>query len=129
MKSYLLLGFFFLVQITFSQDEVNWSIKAYQSEKNRQSVEIFANIQPDWHLYASQTPKNAGPIPISVQVNKNKLIRVKSDFIEKSKAIKKFDANFDSDVFIFEDEFHGELVVKLNKETILSVTVTYMVCN
>jgi hypothetical protein len=129
MKSYLLLGFFFLVQITFSQGEVNWSIKAHEGEKNRQSIEIFANIQPDWHLYSSETPKNAGPIPISVQVNKNKLIRVKSDFIEKSKAIKKFDANFDSDVFIFEDEFHGEFKVKVKKETFLSVTVTYMVCN
>ena len=60
---------------------------------------------------------------------KNRFVKIKVPFVEKTKAIKKFDANFDSDVYIFEDKFLGEFKVKSKKDTILSMSVTYMICN
>ena len=129
MKSFVLYILLILGNFTFSQNEVTWSIAAKNIKKKQQKIEVIASIKEGWHLYSANTPKSAGPIPISVDLDKGKFVKLKSAFVEKSQAIKKFDANFDSDVFIFEDEFRGELEVKVKKDTTLSVTVTYMVCN
>jgi hypothetical protein len=74
-------------------------------EKNESltPIRIFAEIEQGWHLYSAKTPKNAGPIPIHFEVQKNRSVKIKMPFVEKTKAIKKFDANFDSDIE-FEDE-------------------------
>ena len=129
MKSFVLFILLTLGNFTFSQNEVTWSIAAYNIEKKQQKIRVISTIKDGWHLYSAKTPKSAGPIPISVDLDNSKFVKLKSAFVEKSQAIKKFDANFDSDVFIFEDEFHGELDVKVKKDTTLSITVTYMVCN
>jgi hypothetical protein len=129
MKSIVLIILIILGNYAFSQNEVSWSIAANNIENDHQNIEVIASIKDGWHLYSVNTPKSAGPIPISVVLDKCKFVKLKSAFVEKSQAIQKFDANFDSDVFIFEDEFRGELEVKVKKDTTLSVTVTYMVCN
>ena len=129
MKSIVLFILLILGNYAFSQNEVTWSIAAKNIEKKQQKIEVIASIKEGWHLYSANTPKSAGPIPISVDLDKGKFVKLKSAFVEKSQAIKKFDANFDSDVFIFEHEFLGELYVKVKKDTTLSLTVTYMVCN
>ena len=129
MKSIVLFILLILGDFAFSQNEVTWSATANNIEKKHQKIIVIASIKDGWHLYSAKTPKSAGPIPISVDLDNGKFVKLKSAFVEKSHAIKKFDANFDSDVFIFEDKFHGELEVKVKKDTSLSVTVTYMVCN
>lgn len=113
----------------FSQEKVKWSIQALPEPNNLTNIKIRAEIETGWHIYSIQTPENSGPIPISVVINKNRSLKIKGGFIEKSIAINKFDANFDSDVFIFEDKFLGELKVKVKKDTELTTVVTYMVCN
>ena len=40
-----------------------------------------------------------------------------------------FDANFDSDVFIFEQNYLAEQQIKLKKNSSVNITVTYMICN
>ena len=127
----------FLIQIYFCltgflivcQENVQW--QAVVSDRNEKlvSIQITAEIEPGWHLYSAQTPKNAGPIPVGFEVQKNRFVKIKEPFVEKTKAIKKFDANFDSDVYIFEDKFQGEFKVKSKNDTILNMTVTYMICN
>jgi len=127
----------FLIQIYFCligflivcQENVQWQAEVSDRNEKLVSIQITAEIEPGWHLYSAQTPKNAGPIPIAFEVQKNRLVKIKEPFVEKTKAIKKFDANFDSDVYIFEDKFLGEFKVKSKKDTILSMTVTYMICN
>ena len=127
----------FLIQIYFCltgflivcQENVQWQAEVSDRNEKLVSIQITAEIEPGWHLYSAQTPKNAGPIPIAFEVQKNRLIKIKEPFVEKTKAIKKFDANFDSDVYIFEDKFQGEFKVKSKNDTILNMTVTYMICN
>ena len=127
----------FLFQVCFSffgftaicQEHVHWQADIVDRNERYIPIQVSAKIEPGWHLYSAETPKEAGPIPIGFEIQKNRFVKLKMPFVEKTKAIKKFDANFDSDVFIFEDEFHGELDVKVKKDTTMSVTVTYMVCN
>ncbi len=111
------------------QENVQWQAEVLDRNEKLISIQITGEIEPGWHLYSAQTPKNAGPIPIGFQTQKNRFVKIKVPFFEKTKAIKKFDANFDSDVYIFEDNFLGEFKVKSKKDTILNMTVTYMICN
>ena len=127
----------FLIQIYFCligflivcQENVQWQAEVSDRNEKLVSIQITAEIEPGWHLYSAQTPKNAGPIPVGFEVQKNRFVKIKEPFVEKTKAIKKFDANFDSDVYIFEDKFKGEFKVKSKNDTILNMTVTYMICN
>ena len=127
----------FLIQIYFCligflivcQENVQWQAEVSDRNEKLVSIQITAEIEPGWHLYSAQTPKNAGPIPVGFEVQKNRFVKIKEPFVEKTKAIKKFDANFDSDVYIFEDKFQGEFKVKSKNDTILNMTVTYMICN
>ena len=127
---FLLQVYFCLLGFTvICQEHVHWQVELLDRKDNLIPIQVSAEIEPGWHLYSAQTPKNAGPIPIGFEVQKNRFVKIKVPFVEKTKAIKKFDANFDSDVYIFEDKFLGEFKVKSKKDTILSMTVTYMICN
>ena len=66
-----------------------------------------------------------GPFPLK----KSKGFKIKKGFVEKYTAVKYFDANFDSDVFIFEQNYLAEQQLKLKKECSAIITVTYMICN
>ena len=129
MKFLFQVYFSFFAFIVMSQEHVHWQAEALEKNGHFIPIQISAEIEPGWHLYSAETPKNAGPIPISFEIQKNRFVKLTMPFIEKTKAIKKFDANFDSDVYIFEDKFLGEFKVKSKKDTILSMTVTYMICN
>ena len=129
MRLIILSAFLYMGATLFSQEKVKWSIQALPEPNNLTNIKIRAEIEIGWHIYSIQTPENSGPIPISVVINKNRSLKIKGGFIEKSIAINKFDANFDSDVFIFEDKFLGELKVKVKKDTELTTVLTYMVCN
>ena len=99
----------------------------FDSERN--CLQIKGDIEEGWHLYSIKTDLNAGPIPVKIKTKKSKYFRTKNDFVEKYDAIKVFDANFDSDVYIFEKKYFSEQKIKLKKEALAEVTVTYMVCN
>lgn len=129
MKFLFQVYFSFFAFTVMSQEHVHWQAEALEKNGHFIPIQISAEIEPGWHLYSAETPKNAGPIPIGFEIQRNRLVKLKMPFVEKTKAIKKFDANFDSDVYIFEDEFLGEFNVKVQKDTNLSATITYMVCN
>ena len=129
MKFLILIYFCLIGFLIVCQENVQWQAEVSDRNEKLVSIQIIAEIEPGWHLYSAQTPKNAGPIPVGFEVQKNRFVKIKVPFVEKTKAIKKFDANFDSDVYIFEDKFLGEFKVKSKKDTILNMTVTYMICN
>ena len=129
MKFLILIYFCLIGFLIVCQENVQWQAEVSDRNEKLVSIQIIAEIEAGWHLYSAQTPKNAGPIPIGFEVQKNRFVKIKVPFVEKTKAIKKFDANFDSDVYIFEDKFLGEFKVKSKKDTILNMIVTYMICN
>ena len=119
---FLILG----VTTSYAQNKVKWSL---DFDHKRQVVKLKGEIEPRWHLYSSQTPIDAGPIPVSAKAKKTKGIKIKGGFVEKFEPLKIFDANFDSDVYIFEQNYLAEQQIKLKKDTFLHITVTYMICN
>ena len=122
LLSLLILG----VSISYGQNKVKWVL---DFDKNRSTLQLKGEIENGWHLYSSMTPVEAGPIPVEIETKKSKGFRTKGEFVEKYDAVKYFDVNFDSDVFIFEQNYLAEQNIKLKKNCSANITVTYMVCN
>ena len=126
MKIFCLVLLLWGAHCSYAQNKVKWVLD-FDSE--RKCLQVKGEIDDGWHLYSLKTDPNAGPIPVQIQSKKSKCFRTKGGFIEKNDAIKVFDANFDSDVYIFDKNYLAEQKIKLKKETLLEVTVTYMICN
>ena len=126
MKVFFLLLLLWGAHCSYAQNKVKWVLD-FDSE--REYIQVRGEIEDGWHLYSVKTNPNAGPIPVQIKSKKSKYVRTKKGFIEKYDALKVFDANFDSDVYIFEKNYLAEQKIKLKKETFLEVTVTYMICN
>ena len=122
LLSLLLLG----AGTSYGQNNVKWIL---DFDNNRNVLQLKGEIDQGWHLYSSMTPIEAGPIPVEIETKKSKGFKIKKGFVEKYTAVKYFDANFDSDVFIFEQNYLAEQQLKLKKECSAIITVTYMICN
>ena len=112
--------------ICFGQNHVTWELGF---DYERSIIQVKGEIEEGWHLYSSMTPIEAGPIPVEIETKKSKGFRAKDQFVEKYDAVKYFDVNFVSDVFIFEQNYLAEQNIKLKKNCSANITVTYMVCN
>ena len=108
LLSLLLLG----VSTSYGQNKVKWGL---DFDYNRNVLQLKGEIEEGWHLYSSMTPPEAGPIPVEIKTKKSRGFRIKGRFVEKYDAVKTFDANFDSDVFIFEENYLAEQQIKLKK--------------
>ncbi|MDA9161241.1 protein-disulfide reductase DsbD N-terminal domain-containing protein [Crocinitomicaceae bacterium] len=122
LLSLLLLG----VSTSYGQNKVKWGL---DFDYNRNVLQLKGEIEEGWHLYSSMTPPEAGPIPVEIKTKKSKGFKIKKGFVEKYDAVKTFDANFDSDVFIFEENYLAEQQIKLKKNSLVNLTVTFMICN
>jgi len=122
LLSLLLLG----VSTSYGQNKVKWGL---DFDYNRNVLQLKGEIEEGWHLYSSMTPPEAGPIPVEIKTKKSRGFRIKGRFVEKYDAVKTFDANFDSDVFIFEENYLAEQHIKLKKNSLVNLTVTFMICN
>ena len=106
--SLLILG----VSISYGQNKVKWIL---EFDLERQVLILNGEIEDGWHLYSTLTPLEAGPIPVEIKTKKSKDFRTKGILWKNNEAIKTFDANFDSDVFIFEQNYLAEQQIKLKK--------------
>jgi len=122
LLSLLLLG----VSTSYEKNKVKWGL---DFDYNRNVLQLKGEIEEGWHLYSSMTPPEAGPIPVEIKTKKSRGFRIKGRFVEKYDAVKTFDANFDSDVFIFEENYLAEQQIKLKKNSLVNLTVTFMICN
>ena len=111
---------------SYGQNNVKWIL---DFDNNRKVLQLKGEIEQGWHLYSSMTPIEAGPIPVEIETKKSKGFKIKKGFVEKYDAVKTFDANFDSDVFIFEENYLAEQQIKLKKNSLVNLTVTFMICN
>lgn len=121
--------FLFLIAFchpVFTQNHVKWD--PYLSE-NKKEIILTGTIEKGWHLYSSSTPKNSGPVPVEVLLNKNKKYKQigKAKEISTSKFI--YDANFGSNVAVIENEYVASIPIKVKNNCIVSGEVYYMICN
>ena len=114
-----------------AQNHFSWE---FSYDKLNASVVIKGTIDKGWHLYSQKTPANAGPIPVSISIDKQKGTKLIGKFEEKLEPHEIFDVNFDSQVYLFENTYIAEQKIKIKKTKTqhlkqLNGSVLYMVCD
>ena len=120
---------FFFLQFTsffFAQNHVAWS---FNYDNVNSNVVINGTIEDGWHLYSQKTPANAGPIPVTFNINKKKGLKLIGKCEEKLVPHEIFDVNFDSKVYLFENSYLAYQKIKLKNTNQIIGNVQYMVCN
>ena len=128
-KINLLLTLLFIsVFSSFSQkNHTNWS---YEYDQDMQVLMVYGRLEEAWHTYSRKTKKNAGPIPVTISINKNKDIKVISKEPEEiSPSEKVYDKNFESDVYLFNHIYIGYIKIKVKRATTITGVVNFMVCD
>ena len=133
LKYFALLHCLFYIgfsQLT-AQNHLSWE---FSYDKLNASIVIKGTIDKGWHLYSQKTPANAGPIPVSISIAKQKGTKLIGKFEEKLDPHEIFDANFDSQVYLFENTYLAEQKIKIKKTKTqhlkqLNGSVLYMVCD
>ena len=127
------LVFFFLqcTSLLIAQNHVTWS---FTYDNMNSNIVITGTIDEGWHLYSQKTPANAGPIPVTVNINKKNGLKLIGKFQEKLEPHEIFDVNFDSQVYLFENTYLAEQKIKIKKPKNqqlkqLNGSVLYMVCD
>ena len=126
--------FFFFLQCTsllIAQNHVTWS---FTYDNVNLNILINGTIDEGWHLYSQKTPANAGPIPVSISIDKQKGTKLIGKFEEKLEPHEIFDVNFDSQVYLFENTYIAEQKIKIKKTKTqhlkqLNGSVLYMDCD
>jgi len=126
----LCLLYFGFSQIT-AQNHLTWN---FSYDKSSEKIIIKGTIDKGWHLYSQKTPANAGPIPVSISIAKQKGIKLIGKCEEKLEPHEIFDVNFDSQVYLFENTYLAEQKIKIKKTKTqhlkqLTGSVFYMVCD
>ena len=124
------LFYFGFSQLT-AQNHLTWN---FSYDKSSKKIIIKGTIDKGWHLYSQKTPANAGPIPVSFSIAKQKGIKLIGKCEEKLEPHEIFDVNFDSQVYLFENTYLAEqkIIIKKTKTQHLKQltgSVLYMVCD
>jgi hypothetical protein len=123
-----LFPFFFLLFTSNvnSQNHVTW---VFSFDSTYSNIVVKGTIDKGWHLYSQKTQQNAGPIPVTVSFEKKKGLKLIGPYTEELVPHEIFDVNFDSQVYLFEDNYLAYQQIKLKSNIELTGTINYMVCD
>lgn len=125
--AYTLLFSSQLVAQILTPVKLDWKVEA--GEKGECKLVFNAKIDPKWHVY-SQFVKEGGPIPTSLTFDANKDIQILGKATETGgKVHDGFEEMFGMDVKYFENSMTIVQKVKVLKDTKLTGTLQYMVCD
>jgi thiol:disulfide interchange protein DsbD len=110
---------------SFGQSKIQWS---YSYNKDQKAIEIQAVISDGWHLYSQHISNEIGPVPTSFLFNENAQIKLIGQVTEPL-PIQKYDENFEAMLDFFEGKAIFSQRLSVKEATIVSGSVTYMVCN
>jgi hypothetical protein len=134
MKKILLsFSFFFAVAIASAQVQspVSWTFSTKKISETAYELQMTANIQNGWHLYAQAQPKDAIAIPTSFQFTNNPLVQMDGKVKEAGK-LEKFE---DKELGVSANQYSRQVVftqrVKLKGKAKSNVggNVTYQTCD
>lgn len=108
---------------------VQWSFTAVKVNADEYEVRATANIQNGWYVY-SQSLEKEGPIPTTLEIDKNPSIEVNGKPEEVGTKKEDYDKNYDMKIV----KLVGEVTIKQRvrlKEAAATVsgTVTFQTCN
>lgn len=109
---------------------VNWSFLARPAENGKVAVELTAQVDEGWHIYATRLENDLGPIPTTIRFDKDQAWVPVGELAEP-KPEEVFDPNFEMQV-----RYHSgsPVFVQLFRATDVGVyplkgEVEFMVCN
>ena len=130
-KSLLLLAILFIGIASFAQNPVSWTYTSKKISDNQYEVHLTATINPGWHLYSQNQPKDAIAIPTSFTFNKSPLL----DFDGKVKEVGKMEKYTDKTLDVTAYQYSQKVVfvqkVRLKGKAKTSVTgkLEYQTCD
>lgn len=133
LKSKALLSFFVLIYGFVSAqvyDPVDWEFKVeYQGDEDAELI-FKAEIEDEWHVYATELPSEMGPIPTSVTLNESPEFKSLGS-LKGGEFKTEYDPNFDMDLNFYDKEAIFRLPIKRLTGSDFEVTgyLTFMTCN
>jgi hypothetical protein len=124
---YFLFSIFFLfsVNLSFSQNAVNWTWKYDQSN---QSIVFNAQLSDGWHLYSQHIGNDIGPVPTAFSFKPSEKITL-IDQVQEPVPVQKYDENFEATLDFFEHSAEFIQKIEVMENTWVEGFITYMICN
>jgi thiol:disulfide interchange protein len=131
-KSLLISFFIFLLGSASAQiyDPVSWTFSLEEHGDGFAVLSLKADIDPGWHVYATELPSDDGPIATSIEFTPSPDYSLDGKLIEQE-YITKFDPNFDMELNFYDNEATFKQKVKLstNKKQVIKGSLVFMVCD
>ncbi len=127
----LLITFTFFAQQATAQMAmpVQWSFTAVKVNNDEYEVRATANIQQGWYVY-SQSLEKEGPIPTTLEIDKNPSIEVNGKTEEVGTKKEDYDKNYDMKIVKLVGEVTLKQRIRLkDAAATVSGTVTFQTCN
>lgn len=123
----------FFVAYCFGQNSnpVNWSFGSRKINDNLYELQMVANIETGWHLYAQIQPADAIAVPTSFHFNKNPLLILEGKVKEQGKLIKFKDKTLGIQANEYNDKvvFTQKVKLKSKAKTSLTGKLEFQTCN
>lgn len=109
---------------------VKWSFETTKVSDNVFELHFTAKIEKGWHLYSQDNNPNEGPVPLTFTFDKVSGAKLEGKVKELTKAVSKFDPNFDMQVNYFAKEASFSQQVKTSSSSPkIKGVLNFMVCN
>lgn len=132
-KIMILLGAMFILGTLSAQvaNPVSWTFSTKKVSDKVYEVQMVATIQPGWHLYSQNQPKDAIALPTSFSFNKNPLVEVEG----KVKEVGKLEKYKDEDLGVSANQysklvlFTQKVKLKGKAKTAITGKVNFQTCD
>lgn len=111
------------------EDPVKWTYNIVKLAPKKFELHMTASVNGNWHIYSQNAGE--GPVPTTIEFNKNPLVKWEGKVAEIGKLENTYDPNFKSNLKFYNGkvDFVQKISTKSSANTIISGTITYMVCN
>lgn len=119
-----------LTGMSQEEDPVHWIYSAKKVDQNLFEIHITANMNPGWHVYSQNQPKEAIALPTKIKFSLNPMIK----HLGKLKEIGKKEKQEIKNIGIVQYDYGGTvdfvqvIMIKAKIKTNISGTVSYQAC-
>jgi len=130
-KAFFLTLLTALTSFAFAQNPVSWSFSSKKINGKLYELHLVATIQPGWHLYSQNQPKDAIALPTAFSFNKNPLLVFDGNVKEQGKLEKFKDdkLGISANQFSQKVEFIQKVKVKGNVKTNVTGKLEFQTCD
>lgn len=131
-KCIFILSSFFIVTLATAQSlsPVSWNFNSKKISDNVYEIQMTASIQPGWHLYSQNQPKDAIAQPTSFVFNKNPLLQFEGA-VKETGTLEKFkdrELNISANQYSNKVVFTQKVKLKSKAKTNITGKLTYQAC-